>query len=333
MSEPRQPGETDAQVLARLEIRTFDEDMFSMSAAAAKRNFSHANGNYDVGRYLFNLIWNDRQAILRGDLDPVQGNIRSYWYQRVKPLFSRVEVPKFKDKYPAMITQMVDLVVDQQLMHYGDFGFRDEGRNNRKIGDANPHIIVAAEKLGHLPLLEQLGRDYGVTYYALGGQPSVLSKEYFLREYADAGFTDRPIHIFTIVDFDPAGHSIAENFYLGLQVLGYQGEIHPTPLVHPRHMTKRQIRLNKYGLPRSDAQVTRNAAWIAETGGLRAHGDTSANGQGLEADAMSWDQLTAVFDAAVTDVLIVPRDTVIRRRRKRELVDVLTQHFVRRAFG
>lgn len=333
MPEPRQPGETDAQVLARLEIRTFDEDLFSMSAAAARRNFTHANGAFDVGRYLYNLIWNDRLAILRGDLDPVQGNIRSYWYQRVKPLFSRVEVPGFKDKYPAMITQMVDLVVDQKLMRYGDFGFRDEGLNNRKIGDANPHIIVASEKLGHLPLLEELGRDYGVTYYALGGQPSVLSKEYFLREYADAGFTDRPIHVFTIVDFDPAGHSIAENFYFGLQVLGYQGEIHPTALVHPSHMTARQIALNKYGLPQSNAQKTRTDEWIRQTGGLRPFGDTSKFGQGLEADSMSWAQLTEVFDDQVEDLLIVPRDTVIRRRRKRELVDVLTQHFVRRAFG
>ena len=333
MPEPRAPGETDAQVKARLEIRDFDEDLFTMSAAEAKRNFSHANGKYNVELFLFNLIWNDRQAIVRGDLPPVHGNIRSWWYGRVKPLFSRVGVPKFKEKYDAMIGKLVELVMDQQLIHYRDFGFRDEGQANRRIGDANPHVIVVSEKLGHLPLLEQLGRDYGVTYYGLGGQPSVLSMEYFLREYAAAGFTDQTIHIFTIVDFDPAGHNIAQNYSLGLQLLGYQGAIFPTSLVHPSHMSPSQIALNKYGLPRSNAQQTRTANWIQETGGLRNFGDTSKYGQGLEADAMSWAQLTAVFDVAVADVLIVPRDTVIRRRLKRELLEVLTQHFIRRAFS
>ena len=333
MTDPRAPGETDAQVKARLEIRDFDEDLFTMSAAEARRTFSHANGNYDVERYLFNLIWNDRQAIVRGDLPPVHGNIRSWWYGRVKPLFSRVGVPKFKEKYDAMIAKLVDLVMDQQLIHYRDFGFRDEGQANRRIGDANPHIIVVSEKLGHLPLLEQLGRDYGVTYYGLGGQPSVLSMEYFLREYAAAGFTDEPIQIFTIVDFDPAGHNIAENYQFGLQLLGYQGAIVATPLVHPKHMSQRQIALNKYGLPRSGAQQTRTANWIKATDGLRPFGDTSKYGQGLEADAMSWAELTAVFDTEATPFLKVPRDAVIRRRLKRELLDVLTQHFIRRAFS
>ena len=157
--------------------------------------------------------------------------------------------------------------------------------------------------------------------------------EYFPREYAAAGFTDEPVQIFTIVDFDPAGRNIADNYKFGLQLLGYQGAVVATPLVHPRHMSKRQIALNKYGLPRSGAQQTRTAHWIKATGGLGPFGDTSKYGQGVEADAMSRAQLTAVFDMAVADVLIVPRETVVRLRVKRELLDVLTQHFIRRAFG
>lgn len=330
MPEPRQPNETDDQVLARLEVSDFDEPIFEMSRAEIRRHFGFQNGNVNTGKLLYNLIWQDRNLILEDDLGEVRGNIRSYWYQRVKPLLSRTRVPRFADKYGAMIDKLVDLVVDQQLMNYRDFGFRDEGQNNRAVGTDNPYIILAAEKLGHLQLIERLGRDYGVSYFAMGGQPSVLSLEYFVQELAAAGVTDRRLDIFTIVDWDPSGYSIAQNFRFGLAELGYRGDIHSTDLVHPTRVPAEQIRLSKYTLPRSKSQKERNAAWIEETGGLRGHGDTSRGGQGLEADAMTWDQLTEHFDRLVSPLLEVSRDDIVRRRLTRELADVLTQLLVRR---
>lgn len=330
MPDPRKPGETDAEVLVRLEVRDFDEPIFEMSHAEVREHFGFQNGNVNVSELLYNLIWQDRNFVLAEELGQVNGNIRSYWYQRVKPLLSRTRVKGFAKKYGATIKALVQLVVYQRLIHYREFGFRDEGQQNRAVGTDNPFIILAAEKLGHLPLIERLGRDYGVSHFAMGGQASVLSMEYFVQELAAAGVTNRPLEIFTIVDWDPSGRSIAENFQFGLAAVGYKGDIRSTHLVHPEHIPKEQVRLGMYTLPRSKSQKERNATWIAETGGLRKYGDTTKGGKGLEADAMNWEQLTARFDELVSPELEVPRDEIIRRRLTRELADVLTQLLVRR---
>jgi hypothetical protein len=330
MPESRKPNETDAQVLARLEVRDFDEPIFEMSRAEIREHFGFNNGNINVSELLYNLIWQDRNFILEEELGQVNGNIRSYWYQRVKPLMSRTRVKGFAKKYGSMIDKIGDLVVDQQLMSYREFGFRDEGQANRAVGTDNPYVILASEKLGHLPLIERLARDYGVSHFAMGGQPSVLSLEYFVRELAAAGVTNRRIDIFTIVDWDPSGYSIAQNFRFGLAALGYQGDIHSTDLVHPDRVPDEQIRLGMYTLPRGKSQKERNANWIEETGGLRGHGDTTKGGKGLEADAMNWEQLTEHFDRLASPLLEVPRQTIVRRRLNRELDQVLAQTLVRR---
>ena len=45
----------------------------------------------------------------------------------------------------------------------------------------------------------------------------------------------------------------------------------------------------------------------------------------LEADAMTWEELTAVFDQEASPPLAVPREQVVRRRLKRELIEVLRE--------
>jgi len=318
------PDTADAEVAAALEelqIRSFDEEIFTMSKNELREHFGFESGGMNCSLLLKNLIWQDHGMILRGELPPIYGNIRSYWYSRAKPVLARSKAKRYADKYDMMIGQFVSIIVNRRLASYSDFKFTDEGAHNRKLGGANRHVFCVAEKSGHMPLLNQIHHDYDVTIIALGGQPSALSTEYLLDDLAAAGLADRPIHLFTIVDYDPAGDSIAKSFKWQLEALGFTGEILRTDLVHPRRMTTSQIKLNRFRLSQAESERKKNQKWAAKTGGLEPYG--AGLFYGLEADAMSWEQLTAAFDEEATPHLEVPRTQIIRRRLKEELVNVM----------
>jgi hypothetical protein len=88
-------------------------------------------------------------------------------------------------------------------------------------------------------------------------------------------------------------------------------------------MTHDQIRLNKYPLSRRKSERKKNQQWAGRTGGLTAYGYGAL--YGLEADAMTWPQLIAAFDQEALPHLAVPREQVIQRRLKRELIEVLRE--------
>ena len=54
---------------------------------------------------------------------------------------------------------------------------------------------------------------------------------------------------------------------------------------------------------------------------------------GLESDTMSWSDLMLVFDMEVRPYLNVPRERIVRRHLKRELVDVMKEVLFKGLFG
>ncbi len=318
-----------AAILEELEIETFENDIFEMGYTQLRRLFAFLNGNLHTSRLIRNLIWQDFNKLQRGELEPFYGNIRSYWYARVKPVLARARASKYAEKYDMMIGQFVGMVVDRRLFDYADFGFTDEGANNRALGRKNGHILLVAEKVGHFPLLQRIQRDYDVTIVALGGQPSALSSEYLLRELQEAGFApDEAVPLLTIVDYDPAGDSIVRSFIWQMQAHGFQGEFVRIDLAHPDHMTEDQIRLNKFRLSRRKSERKKNQQWAARTRGLEPYGHGVL--YGLEADAMPWAALTSSFEGSVEEHLEIDKEQVVRRRLKRELVDVMKELLLQR---
>lgn len=319
-----------ATILDDLDIEEFDDDIFTMSKAELRGHFGFATtSGIHTSRLIRNLIWQDHGKLERGELAPMRGNIRSYWYSRTKPLLARAKAKKWAKKYDMLIDQFVTMVLHRRIMSYADFGFTDEGAHNRQLGQANTHVICLAEKTGHLPLLQELQQDYDNTIVALGGQPSALSSEYLLHELEQAGFQlDDSIQLFTIVDYDPAGDIIANSFIYHLQSFGFTGDVTRIDLAHPDRMTPDQIRLNKYPLSKRKSERKKNQRWAARTGGLTAYGHGAL--YGLEADAMTWEQLTEAFDQEVTPHLDIPRSQVVHGRLKRELIDVLKELLLQR---
>ncbi len=299
----------------------FDKEIFSMSKGELRELFSFKNGELHTSGLIRHLIWDDLHRLRAGELEKFDSNIRSYWYGRVKPVLARARARRFADKYDAMIGEFTSLVLREGRMSYRDFGFVDQKRPFRKVGRENGEVWVVAEKLGHWPLLEDLERDYGVTVIALGGSPSVLASETFIGQLRRSGVEPERVMMLTMVDYDPSGHNIAASFISHMKTLGYRSELKRVDLVAPSRMSDEQVRLNKFPLPRSKRERSKNRKWVAKTGSRKGWGYTAHYGLGVE--AMTRGQLISAFEEEAGPHMTADPERIRRRRLRRELSDVL----------
>lgn len=308
------------------EIRHFDKLIPEMSKEELREHFgAKSTGRINLSLFTKNSIWQAWERIQAKGLPLFRGNIRSFWYAMLKPALSRADALTVKgDPYQVMIDMFVRLVMGTQLLRYKWFGFTDEAQGDRLIGERNREILLVAEKRGHFPLLKQITEDFDVTVFSLGGQPSVLSTEYFVDELKAAGIDlGQDFALLTIVDYDPAGDSIARTFSRQMKEFGVKGLVR-TDLVKPQNMSESQVEQNKYRLSRSKSEKKKIARWIADTGGV------NKTPYGLEANAMPEAQLVEVFEREVAVYLKLGVAEVKRRREKKRLSKVLQRLILRK---
>ena len=250
------------------EVLIFEDELFSMPTRDLAEHFSHANGALDHVRLTRNLIWQDHQRIRSAQLPQAQGNIRSYWYARVKPVMARMGLrgDDLAGTYGTLIDQLAE-IVREGWMTYVAWGFSDHNASLRRIGHRDGHLWVVAEKEGHWPLLECLHDELDVTVMALGGFPSLLSTERFVRQYSAITHRNRHIQLYLIVDYDPSGWLIADSFIDQLRNRGLNHPITQTHLVDPDRMSLDQLRLHRFPI-KGRQHSRRNRDWIARGGGL-----------------------------------------------------------------
>jgi hypothetical protein len=331
LTRARPPGELSPaevkKVLTAEKIQEFREPIVAMGRDKLHKHFGwKTTSGINVSLLIKNMIWQVHQDIRAGKAGPFTGNIRSMWYSHIKPTLSRAGGLSSKsDPYEVMINMFVRLVMLRNLVSYQTFGFADENRELRQIGGKNGHILLVAEKRGHYALLQKIAEFFDVTVISLGGQPSLLSTENFVREFKAAGFDlDGDYAVLTFVDYDPSGDSIVETFLRQLEEFGLK-KPERTDLVKPQNLSESQVRLNKFRLPRAKREKQKNARWVAKTGGV--NGDL----YGLEADAMSEAQMIEVFTREVERYLKIGVIEVRRRRMKRQLVKLLQRKILQKA--
>lgn len=268
-------------------IRDFEQDLHAMSADDLRREFHHrTTGAVNVRELMANVIWQYRCWL---DLPegnphrrfPIGGNIRTFWYY-LKPMLSRLGVLNPDPEYEIMLSVFNDCVGKRRLFRYHDFGFVDERRGWRQLGTSYPHIIMIAEKHGHYPLLQQLQAEFGFSIIALGGQPSLLTGEYFCAELAEVVDLDKtPLRFIAMVDYDPAGHIILDAFTGFMQHFGMR---HHTcgRVVEPDRFAPEDLANAAYAVPMNtpgDRTKTRN--WIR-----KFHGGIDGKPLGIECEAL-----------------------------------------------
>lgn len=295
-------------------IRHFDELIHDQPYDWLIENFKEGADEYpvNVARLMRNIVWQLRERIQKGEKEPLRELIRTFWYMYVKPTLSRAgALATEADQYAQLSDQIVALVKDHQLLRYKDIGFRDENKNNWRLG-ANANIILVAEKVGHLELLFDLQAKYGVTVMALGGQPSVLTTEYFVDAMKDARINlQRSFYLFSIVDYDPSGWIIQQAFVNNLAFYGVKN-VRLTELVNPDQLTAQEILSSRYAIPAGKDMTLKNETWLRQARSRKFKNQNlleerdNAGGLtlfGLEAESISAKRLTTEVDNVVAPLI------------------------------
>lgn len=292
--------ETQQRKLRRLGIREYEVPIHEQSAEWLTKEFKDAYAieyPVNISRMIRNIIWQQRQLRVRKEdpLPPFEGNIRSFWYAYVKIPLARLGIQK-EEHYKIMVYQFVDLVRKENLMRYKDIGFTDENKYSKKIG-SNYHIILFSEKQGQFPLLVKLHEKYDITVIALGGQPSLLSAEYFVDDLRERKIDIRQkFYIFSLVDYDPSGWIIRNAFIDDLYFYGIK-TTDVTDLVWPTLLEPEILRVRIYPVPNPPNMRTKNQNWLEITNGIE--------GQlyGIEADAFTPDFIELLLKPEIQKLL------------------------------
>ena len=250
--------------LRKAGIRHYDELIHDQSKEWLIKNFKQGATDYpvNVARLMRNIVWQTRERIKKGEKPPLKELLRTFWYMYIKPTLSRADALAIKaDQYDQLIDNIVYMVKGIQVMRYEDIGFRDENQAHREVG-ANANIILFSEKLGHQNFLSDIRDKYKVSILALGGQPSVLTSEYFVDIIRKRDISlQRSFYLFSIVDYDTSGWIIRDAFIDNLRFYGIT-HTRVVDLIHPDMLTPEEIKLARYKIPDTEAMKVKNKTWI-----------------------------------------------------------------------
>lgn len=302
------PWDERYQAIIDENLRDFDKEIRLMSPKELKTNFKYQTINdFNTREFMANMVWEYYLLLQLGQRDPIDGNIRTFWYY-LKPTLSKAVKINSQSQYPIMIDVFKTLIIQHRLFKYKDFGFIDEGQNFYRLGQTHPHIILISEKTGHFKKLERLQQEFGITIVSTGGMPSILTTEYLADELeevlvnlpipSDDGFdywpyydpvkgfksVANPIHLITLVDFNPSGAIIAKTFHNQLQHEGLENIASFQHILTPAVFTEDEIPHVTDQIPlKTKADKTKARKWIAAGGGV--------NGQalGIETEALILD--------------------------------------------
>jgi hypothetical protein len=257
----------------------------------------------DKKRVIKNVLYQTWRWIKKGIEKPIDGNIRSLWYKIKSVLAYHSDVLESGDVY-TFYGALLEMVEDEGLFRYKDFGFMDVNEPYRGLGSERPEVILASEKVGHFLFIRDLARKAGVSFLCMKGEPSVLSLEYFSDELAEV-VKGKDVSVFCITDVDPAGYSIEGNLVKRLEQNGHKVE-RLVKLVDIDIFSSDEIKILRYPVvsyrekggqikpvkPSSNSQVTKARDWFCEIDDRRLlseregeNGWKSVTVWGLESDA------------------------------------------------
>lgn len=299
--------------LRKAGIRHYDELIHDQPKEWLIRNFSERADEYPVNVALLmrNIVWQTKDRIATGKREPLRELIRTFWYMHIKPTLSRVDaLANETDQYAQLIANIVYMVKEISVMEYKDIGFRDENQAHRSVG-ANANIILFSEKLGHQNFLSDIADKYKVSILALGGQPSVLTSEYFVDIIRERGVNlQRSFYLFSIVDYDTSGWIIRDAFLNNLRFYGIP-HTRVVDLIHPDMLTPEEAKLARYKIPESEAMQVKNKSWLKEVHKRNYRNqrylEETKKGErvlyGLEAESVSAKRLTAKLEQVMVPLI------------------------------
>lgn len=286
------PWNQDYQSIIDENLRKFDKEIRLMTREELLENFKYkSTGDFNIKEFMANMIWEYFNLIQDGKKDPIDGNIRTFWYI-LKPTLSKAVKIDSEKHYLNMIGVFKRLAVNHALFKYKDFGFISEKQDMYKIGETHPDIFFVGEKAGHFKKIQKIAQEFGTSVISLGGSPSILTTEYLVDELEkaitersrSANLAETPIHFITLVDYDPAGAIISRTFIEQLRHEGVQNIGSISHLLIPSNFPPEEIEHITEPVPmETPADKTKVEKWLQAGGGI--------NGQplGIESEALGVD--------------------------------------------
>ncbi len=317
----KQSNSSLEEILRKEKIRSYNVPIHQQSKEWLIKEFGPGDP-YPINITLAtkNIVWQARENIRKGKVDPVQGIIRTFWYTHIKPVLARTDsLNPLMDQSDVLHRVLVDLVKTRDIMRYKDMGFSNNNSSTVHI-DKNWHVLLFGEKHGKYAVLTKIARELKCTVLTLGGQPSLLSMEYLVDDYKELGIDIRKsMYLIFVVDYDPAGWIIRDSVIQDLKFYGMK-HIKSIDIIVPNILTPKELELAKF--PLSKEQKTLNKKWIKKTNGI--------NGKlyGFESDSVPFARLkNRIIEAAtpyVGDPEIIRRANAVEELSKmlRRLVDI-----------
>ena len=202
------------------------------------------------------LVWQMLGKILAGEEEPINGNLRSFWYQIADPLYLRKDLyttvkgtpgfeaylvelealaehddesrSKLADSSTIKVSYCKDLCEDviqsfvlQAIFRYrGPFQFVDPHPNLHLLGEGRASFIFFCEKAGFWQkYCEKIYQKHAITVIASKGFPSLLCLEYVADELRAKKIKN--VALAGLVDYEPAGFLIAKDYQDKFSWLGF----------------------------------------------------------------------------------------------------------------
>lgn len=291
----------EAEVLARLEVRLSKKnwdwlqgavtwragDLYEATTTEVRTWFDrprpdNTNGINDTA-LIRSLIWQNWIKIQAGTVEPINGNLRTFWYKIVEPFFREhslisVSLTRGGDTVEKTLYQNVldflgDFVRNRVFLYSQEFQFEAPPDGRYIIGRDRPKYIFFTEKDGLwktlcLPMAQggEEGLEIQISVIATRGQPPFITVEYLARELQS--LTDPVAHpvILVFCDYDPWGLRIAEQIDAKMRFFGFKS-VTTYRLVTLDLFTPRNIKGAKdlSNMTNSMADIDH---WMEETGGV-----------------------------------------------------------------
>ena|GEM_PF-3836605 len=177
-------------------------------------------------RLLRTMIWQSWIKIQAALMLPIDGNLRSFWYQIVKTFYIRHNLLQHGrytkstgDAISSAMNEALGEFVFRRVFEYGGaFQFHSADVFWQR-GKDQPRILLFFEKRGMYELCKWAYKSIAkISYMASRGQPSYLELEKFSKEFADGRVATLVIGGFP--DWDPYGWNILEELDAKLRFLG-----------------------------------------------------------------------------------------------------------------
>ncbi len=299
--------------MAGLKYYAIKGDPVTMSGAELLAQMHGA----DDAKVVRSLLMREIERVRAGD-QKVQRTMRNVWYQRIKPVLTKLGVLNKQTRgggdvdWPQKMSNYLGELVDAGVTSYGDLMIVDASRARRNPSDVRlmvanvtvvrahyPNVILFTEKDTIYSLVDDLASIYGLSALSGGGQPSKAATEDLVRRIASHPkfCSGSKIYVLSLTDYDPAGYLIADAVAKQVELSAglfpqVGGVVHHRLGIVPAQMSPNAAIANRY-----EPKDKGLDEWFALTGGV------DGEPFGLELDALDLDDLRRLFIDGIEKVI------------------------------